>query len=135
MNQAIVEKPTGPGCGGSPRDVRGWYTDLVYGGDALAFKPTIADVHTQWTDENGNPVGLVLHVGTGAPRLMVVDVGRRNPGEEEPQGRSRYFVGVVSDYAEYTTSRFRRLTDQDWEGLIAQRNPEDVAWMRDLVVR
>ena len=36
--------------------------------NSTEFDPTIADVHTQPTDEAGNPVGRVLHVGTGYAR-------------------------------------------------------------------
>jgi hypothetical protein len=126
VNQALVEKPvSGISCGGPlPRDIHGWYVDLFYDGEPLAFKPTIADVHTQPTDENGNMVGNVLHVGTGSPRLMVVDIDN-----------SRRFVGLVSDYAEITVSHFLRLTDEDWTSMVAKKSPDDVAWMKDLVVR
>jgi hypothetical protein len=125
VNQAIAERPPGISCGGSPpRDVHGWYIDLFYGGDALAFKPSIADVHTQWTDENGASVGNVLHVGTSTPRLLVVDVDS-----------SRRFVGMVSGYTEITMSHFLRLTDQDWEQMVTKKRPDEVAWMKGLVVR
>jgi hypothetical protein len=125
VNHAIVERKPGVTCAGPPpRNVDGWYVDLFYGHDALAFKPTIADVHTQPTDEGGSPVGRVLHVGTASPRLFVVNV--------DP---ARSFVGVVSDYSETTTDHFRRLTDSEWSARVAQANPEDVPWMRDIVVR
>jgi len=69
-------------------------------------------------------VGNVLHVGTGSPRLMVVDIDN-----------SRRFVGLVSDYTEITMSHFLRLTDEDWTSMVAKKSPDDVAWMKDLVVR
>ncbi|HEY0706701.1 MAG TPA: DUF3160 domain-containing protein [Polyangia bacterium] len=58
-------------CGGG--FVEGWYAKLFFNrSDAIEFEPTIADVHTQPTDEGGTPVGRILHVGTGHARLMVV---------------------------------------------------------------
>jgi hypothetical protein len=125
VNQALVEDPpSGGGCGASPRTVHGWYVDLFYDGNVLAFKPTIADVHTQPTDAAGNVVGRVLHVATGAPRLMVVNVDG-----------ARSFVGVVSDYSEVVTSGFQRLTDEEWRTRIQRGNAEDVPWMREIVAR
>ena len=41
----------------------------------------------------------------------------------------------MSDYAEITMSHFLRLTDEEWASMVAQKNPEDVVWMKDLVVR
>jgi hypothetical protein len=130
VNGALAEDPpVGGGCGPPPRIVHGWYVRLFYGGpdEALAFRPTVADVHTQPTDAAGNPVGRVLHVATGWPRTMVVkvDVGR---------GPSP-FVGVVSTYDEVITEGFQRYTDEEWRRAIASDNREDVPWMRDLVVR
>jgi hypothetical protein len=129
FNQAVAEDPpqTG-GCTAPVRRVGGWYVRLFYGGDdPLAFKPTIADVHTQPTDAAGNMVGRVLHVGTGWPRTMVVDVDL---------GRGRTpFVGVVSAYSEVVTDNFQRYTDDEWKQAIAADNHEDVGWMRDIVVR
>jgi hypothetical protein len=125
VNQALVEARPHPTCGGPrPRNVKGWYIDLFYGGDALEFKPTIADVHTQPDDASGNRVGRVLHIGTASPRLFVVNVDG-----------VRSFVGIVSDYSETTTRGFQRLTDSEWETTVATQNPEDVPWMRDLVAR
>jgi hypothetical protein len=129
INEAVFEDPPrGGGCGPPIRRVRGWYIRLFFGGeDPLAFKPTIADVHTQPTDQGGNMVGKVLHVGTGWPRLMVVDI-------DTGKGPSP-FVGVVSTYSEIVTDNFQRYTDEEWARAIAGDNAEDVPWMRDLVVR
>jgi hypothetical protein len=134
INHAVDEEPPRKsfGCGGgSPRVVRGWYIDLFFDGSALDSKPTIADVHTQPTDADGNRVGRILHVATGQPRLMVVQV--------DAGGRAREFTGVVSSYYEVVTKDFERLTDQAWRGRLpfgpSASRPEDVAWMRDFVVR
>ncbi|HLK35931.1 MAG TPA: DUF3160 domain-containing protein [Polyangiaceae bacterium] len=129
FNQAVAEDPPeSGGCTAPVRRIRGWYVRLFYGGDdPLAFKPTIADVHTQPTDAAGNMVGRVLHVGTGWPRTMVVDVDL---------GRGKTpFVGVVSAYSEVVTDNFQRYTDDEWKRAIAADNHEDVEWMRDIVIR
>jgi hypothetical protein len=128
VNGAVSEDPPAIGCGPVQRLVRGWYIGLFYGrDDALAFKPTIADVHTQPTDAAGNPVGKVLHVATGSPRIIVVDL-------DVGHGPSP-FVGVVSTYDEVVSSNFQRYTDDEWARTIAGDNAEDVPWMRDLVIR
>ena len=125
INHAITEDPPSfGGCGPAPRIIHGWYVDLFYDGNVLPFAPTVADVHTQPTDEAGNDVGRVLHVGTGAPRLMVVRIDA-----------ARSFVGIVSDYSEVVTEHLRRLTDQVWNDMVIRQNPPDVPWMRDLVIR
>jgi hypothetical protein len=129
FNQAVSEDPPqAGGCTAPVRRVGGWYVRLFYGGDdPLAFKPTIADVHTQPTDGAGNMVGRVLHVGTGWPRTMVVDI-------DIGRGKTP-FVGVVSTYSEVVTDNFQRYTDDEWRRAIAAGNREDVEWMRDIVVR
>jgi hypothetical protein len=140
INHALSQDPPmSGGCGGPPTILRGWYVDLFYAHDADSFKPTIADVHTQPTDANGSVVGKVLHVGTGEPRLIVVNVAHLGP--------PRLYTGVVSSYFEVTTDRFNRLTDDRWRALVELRRtavglsphvegpqpPDDVRWMRDLV--
>src|SRR3984885_2652753 len=100
INGAILEEPRAPGgggCGGPvPRVVHGWYIDLFFGTDPLEFSPTIADVHTQPTDAAGNLVGRVLHVATGQPRLIVVNLGDRD--------HVHPYLGIVSTYAQLVTS-------------------------------
>ena len=104
----------------------GWYTELfVAGADPLAFDPTIADVHTQPTDEVGNMVGRILHVGTGAPRLMTVVV-------DTPEG-PRAYMGAVSSYYEVITDDFDRLTDERWASSVSEA--VEVDWMSDLIAR
>jgi hypothetical protein len=91
----------------------GWYSDLfVDRKDLEDFAPTIADVHTQPTDEGGNMVGRVLHVGTGMPREMVVTI-------DSCPGESRAFVGWVSSYYETITQSFERLDDPTWQRRLA----------------
>ncbi|WP_437987713.1 DUF3160 domain-containing protein [Sorangium sp. So ce117] len=125
INQAVKVQR---GCG-SPFGATGWYAQLFY--DALKSvtqDPTIADVHTQPTDEGGAPVGRVLHVGTGLPRLMVMTA-------DPCGGAPRAFVGLASSYFETITGDFERLTDQDWAGELKNATPDDVPWMKDLVSR
>lgn len=127
LNDAVSIGTETSGCS-TVRFPTGWYSKLFYDReDALKGYPTIADVHTQPADEAGNPVGRVLHVATGNPRLMVVSV-------DSCEG-PRAFAGVVSSYFEQTTSNFERKTDQIWAAEIKSGNPEDVSWMQDLVVR
>jgi hypothetical protein len=131
LNHAVAEEevPGGISCGGPPpRSIHGWYVDLFYGTDPLASLPTIADVHTQPTDAGGNLVGRVLHVGTGQPRIIVVDVG-------DGRGEVRPYVGVVSSYAEEIRGDFQRYNDEEWRRKVWTQPPEDVPWLRDVVVR
>lgn len=52
-----------------PEGSSGWYARLFFDrGSSHAYDPVVADVHTQPTDEVGNEVGKVLHVGTGYAR-------------------------------------------------------------------
>lgn len=88
---------------------------------------------------NGGGVGKVLHVGTGQPRLIVVNAAHPGP--------PRLYTGVVSSYFEVTTDGFDRLTDERWGALVDLRRtavgsppdvegpkpPSDVRWMRDLI--
>ena len=124
INQAVVVHN---GCG-SPVDAEGWFSRLYYDRAAGAtWDPTIADVHTQPTDEVGTVVGNVLHVGTDGPRLMVVAVPTCS-------GVNAY-AGLVSSYFEHVTSNFDRLTDERWQQQLRQTRPADVPWLQDLVVR
>ncbi|WP_437793343.1 DUF3160 domain-containing protein [Sorangium sp. So ce693] len=124
INQAVRIQH---GCG-SDEGAEGWYAGLFYDVfQTVAEDPTIADVHTQPTDEGGAPVGRVLHVGTGRPRLMVVTA--------DPCGAPRAFVGLASSYFEKITGDFQRMTDEEWAGEIRETTPDDVAWMQDLVSR
>jgi hypothetical protein len=116
----------GGGCGGGGSEpyLTGWYAGLFYDQNGiLEFDPTIADVHTQSTDELGNPVGRVLHVATGAPRLIVVTV-------DTCKGPSSY-VGQVFAYHEEITSNFERYTDSEWEQVVHQKHSP--RWQTDLI--
>lgn len=120
INDAVVVQDV---CGGGHVE-SGWYKRLFFNpSTAVEADPTIADVHTQPTDEAGNPVGRVLHVGTGAPRLMVVVA--------EGCSGPRAYAGLASSYREKVTENFERLTDEDWlDTWFEEPEPE---WMADLV--
>jgi len=103
INRAVNTEPVG--CAGPP-GLRGWYADLFFDpNSALEFSPTIADVHTQPTDEGGTPVGHVLHVGTGWVRLMVTTV--------DSCAGPRAYAGVAFSYHEVVTDNLRRLDDKE----------------------
>jgi hypothetical protein len=113
-------------CDGTPIYGDGWYGDLYFEQqDSVTWSPTVADVHTQPTDEFGAPVGRVLHVGTGDARLMVVVA--------DTCSGPRAYVGLASSYHEHITSHFERLDDQAWATMV--RDEPDVPWAADLVTR
>ncbi|HVU00974.1 MAG TPA: DUF3160 domain-containing protein [Polyangiaceae bacterium] len=107
----------------------GWYAHLFLDADdALEFDPTIADVHTQPSDESGNPVGKILHVATGYPRLMVVTA--------DSCGGPKAYAGVVFGYHEKITENFDRYTDERWmTEASATPRPPDVPWMEPVLGR
>ncbi len=96
-------------CGEAHAD--GWYPKLFYATNSTEADPTIADVHTQPTDESGAEVGKVLHVGTGMARLMVVTF--------DTCAGPRAYAGLASSYYEHITENFERLTDPEWNMLLA----------------
>ena len=118
INQAVTFARN---CDGSKLPV-GWYSQLFYDQKkAVEADPTIADVHTQPTDEGGAEVGRVLHVGTGTPRLMVVTV-------DSCTGAQAY-VGLTSSYYERITEQYERLTDEQWTTILGSDAPERPAWL------
>ena len=98
------------GFGSGPR-YDGWYPKLFITGenDGLMKEDyVVADVHTAPTDEFGNPVGYVMHAGTGPINLavMVCDM---------PDSQPVAFIGPVMSYYERITTGFKRLTDEEWQ--------------------
>jgi hypothetical protein len=125
INDAVVLHTEG--CGW-PVWTSGWYGRLFFDRNASAeADPTIADVHTQPTDESGNFVGRVLHVGTGNARLMVVTA--------DTCTGPRAYVGLASSYYEKVTENFERLTDEQWLSELQQRAPADVEWVTPVIAR
>jgi len=124
INDAVTVEP---GCGSPFLSAVGWYGKLFYSPyTSLEFDPTIADVHTQPTDEVGNPVGKVLHVGTGRPRtLTVIAQGCNGP---------RAYLGLASSYYEVTTEQYKRLNDEEWATqVVANPAPTEPEWMKPLL--
>jgi hypothetical protein len=109
-------------------NLSGWYLRLYLNQHAgLDFDPTVADVHTQPTDEAGNDVGRILHVGTGEPRLMVVTV-------DTCQG-PRAYAGLAFSYGEQIEQNWSRLNDQDWEAQLRSKPFPDVSWMSPVLAQ
>ena len=114
-------------CGGDTVS-DGWYKRLFFDPTkGLEYDPTIADVHTQPTDEAGVEVGRVLHVGTGMARAMVVTV--------DTCAGPRAYVGLASSYFERVTENYLRLDDKTWSDELQKATPADPPWVSDVVVR
>ncbi|MBK8694229.1 MAG: DUF3160 domain-containing protein [Deltaproteobacteria bacterium] len=120
VNQALNAREVNVVCATELRVDGGWLYDLYEPRMQLGTdRAIVADVHTQPDDEEGNPVGRVLHIGTAAPQAMVVVAGA--------PGRERAYVGFASSYRERVTENFDRLTDQRWRQEIARAAAP--AWM------
>jgi len=92
----------------------GWYAELYYHMDDAAMGDyVIADVHTQPTDQAGNVVGHVLHVGVGKINLGVF-LAESPATNYTPTA----FVGPVMSYYEKLTNDFDRLTDERWTTMV-----------------
>lgn len=126
INDAVVVKTESAGCV-SIDVASGWYSRLFFDANkVLTFDPTIADVHTQPTDEGGNDVGRILHVATAGPRLMVVT--------DDACGKPKAYIGLASSYYERVTEKWLRMADSDWEQELREKGtPADVKWMQDVV--
>ncbi len=99
----------------------GWYTKLFFQADSLdAFKPTIADVHTN-PNQGPLPGPDVLHVATSNADLMVLTVDTCEGGEA--------FVGPVYRYHEVDWKKIERLSDEDWKQMLKDgKAPPPPAW-------
>ena len=100
------------GCGGPVTSYTGWYFQLYYTGEPGfdKYDALVADIHTAPTDADGNPVGWVLHVGTGKVDLMVLNAATTD-------GRAMSYIGPVYRYYEYVSTNFKRLTDEEWQAM------------------
>ncbi|MEN8158409.1 MAG: DUF3160 domain-containing protein, partial [Bacteroidota bacterium] len=91
--------------------VSGWYIDLFFDlQKALNTDYTVADVHTQPTDQFGAVVGNVLHVGNGK-----INMGVFLAENSCSPGQYMAYAGPVSSFHQEVRSNFERLTDQNWE--------------------
>lgn len=89
----------------------GWYGELYLNGEEMSKADYITvDIHTQPTDEAGATVGKVLHAGLGKINLGVFMV-------PQPGTKNNYIVytGPFYSYYEEITNNFHRMTDQEWE--------------------
>ncbi len=102
----------------------GWYPGLLYNApQSVAVRDRIvADVHTAPTDRAGNPIGKILHVGTGDVNLGVF-VAR------DHTGTAQAYCGPVLSYHEYVTLDFQRLTDEEWSQLFDNSPPARPDWV------
>ena len=112
------------GNGGCGQVEDGWYRDLLFGGGDNPSSITnvvVADVHTAPTDASGAPVGHVLHVGTGRPKLGIFLATL-------PGGSPVVFAGAVASFHEYVTVGFKRLTDEEWKTTLRDTPPAVPEW-------
>jgi hypothetical protein len=124
INDAVRVDVQSAGCT-SIEVPNGWLARLYFQpSKSIEFDPTIADVHTQPADETGNPVGKILHVGTGYPRFMVATT-------DSCGGGPRAYAGAVFAYHEQITMNFDRLTDERWAQQFGTggTRPADVPWL------
>ncbi|MCB9688250.1 MAG: DUF3160 domain-containing protein [Alphaproteobacteria bacterium] len=126
VRQAVRQETVDAGCTSVTVDVAGWYPRLFPTHlDADAPDLLIADIHTQPTDELGRPVGRVLHVASGLPRWMAVEVQTCDgPGT---------FYGPVFDARQVITDGFERLTDADWARRARAREDPELPWLAPVV--
>jgi hypothetical protein len=130
VNDAVSWTLEHQGCDASappvPVGLKGWYLRLFFDqSQSLEQDPTIADVHTQPTDEAGNDVGRVLHVGTGLARLLVITV--------ETCNGPRAYAGLASSYGQTVEENWKRMDDPTWAERIAKGPFPDPAWMKDVL--
>jgi hypothetical protein len=91
--------------------ISGWFNNLFFDTE-LGLNPDyiVADIHTQPTDQFGNVVGHVLHIGNGKiNRGIFLAPNPLNPKQ------IMAFTGPVSSFHYEVTNNFYRYTDQEWE--------------------
>ncbi|MCU7495835.1 MAG: DUF3160 domain-containing protein [Ignavibacteria bacterium] len=111
---------TGNPCGSMGNFSLGWYPKLFYKNEDYnpgKMESVVADVHTAPTDEAGNPVGWVLHAGTGLVNLGIFSIV--TPTIEKPSGDTITFAGPLMSYFEHRTTNFQRLSDEEWTNMIS----------------
>ncbi|MGC9345014.1 MAG: DUF3160 domain-containing protein, partial [Bacteroidales bacterium] len=101
------------GAMASGPSITGWYNELFYEPyKGMEADHLVVDVHTQPTDEFGNEVGKILHVGTGNINLGIFCVGSPCNNYE-----SAAFVGPVMSFHTKIEENWNRLKDEDWSDL------------------
>ncbi len=98
------------GAMASGPSITGWFNELFYDSyKAMQEDYLVVDVHTQPTDQYGNVVGKILHVGTGNVNLGVFCAG--SPfNDYQPAA----FVGPVMSFHTRIEKNWNRLTDDEW---------------------
>lgn len=106
--------------------ITGWYNELFYDMfKGLESDFLVVDVHTQPTDEFGNIIGKVMHVGTGKINLGVFCTGTPF-GNYEPTA----FIGPVMSFHEKYELDWIRLTDEEWSEFFWRGSaPERPDWV------
>ncbi|MBI5645934.1 MAG: DUF3160 domain-containing protein [Ignavibacteriae bacterium] len=100
----------------------GWYQKLFFQRDITDHDFIVADVHTAPTDEAGNPVGWVLHAGTGKVNLGFAVAPSQNGG-------TVVYTGAMMSYHEHTTTNFKRLDDEQWSESIRRSEYTRPDWV------
>ncbi|XXX81541.1 DUF3160 domain-containing protein [Sorangium sp. So ce134] len=88
------------GGGSGPPRYDGWYTKLFYR-DPAAWKPTVADVHTDPSS------GAALEVAAGDANFLVIAI--------DNQKDRAVYVGPASSYYEFREPATQRLTNEEWQ--------------------
>lgn len=92
----------------------GWFYDLYWSEkDAMESEEIATSIHTQPLDENNNPVGRVLHIGTR--QLNHVLVLSDSCTDDDSDFRSTLHVGVAQAATRAVTKNYERLTDEEWK--------------------
>ncbi len=100
----------------------GWYQRLFFNRDITDHDFIIADVHTAPTDEAGNPVGWVLHVGTGKVNMGFVTA-------PSPNGGDVVYTGPMMSYHEQVSTNFKRYNDEEWTESVMRSSQARPDWV------
>ncbi|MBE0653884.1 MAG: DUF3160 domain-containing protein [Bacteroidales bacterium] len=108
--------------------ITGWYNELFYDPwKSMEEDYLVVDVHTQPTDEYGNVIGKIMHVGTGDINLGVFCAG--SPCNNY---HAAAFVGPVMSFHTQNELNWKRLTDNEWAeyfGWDSKKQPERPDWV------
>ena len=106
--------------------ISGWINDLLFPSwDRWDSDFTVADVHTQPTDQAGNEVWNVLHVGNGMINLGVFLA----PGSVQT-GQKIAYVGPVGSFHTAIQKNAQRYDDDEWEErFLSGEYPERPDWV------
>jgi hypothetical protein len=129
---ALLEGPAGFGCHAPNRLYSGWYPQLFYRTvywtsdvefhqtyGASAFDGLVADVHTDVPNDTPPDPGSVLHEAVGSVNMLMIAVDN---------GPDRFVCAgpVLSHYELEVIGNPRRLSDEEWRGVLQNNFPIDV---------